>query len=131
MQADIIWLAEHNLAINQSHTRYELIKTIQRQLPNSKIVAATSKIKSPSAYKPGGYVQIIANTTISRITAEGMERFGQSPFVGLATRHKSMIFIVTASFKNHRRSGTLTVYNQQWTMMRNDKSRITQTKTTI
>ena len=122
LQADIICFAEHNLAVDQLRTRYDLINTIKRHLPNSRIVLATSDIQSPTAYKPGGCVQIITNTINSRITIQGSDRFGRWTYVGLATKHKTMIFIITTykPCKNHARSRHSTVYNQQWTMMRNE-----------
>ena len=123
LQADIICFAEHNLAVDQPRTRYDLINTIRKHLPNSRIVTTTSAIKSTTAYKPGGCLQIIANTIHSRITTQGSDRFGRWTFVGLATRHKTMIYIVTTykPCKNHNRSGPFTVYNQQWTMMRQEE----------
>ena len=95
---------------------------IRRHLPNSRIATTTSAIKSPTAYKPGGCLQIVTNTIHSRITAQGSDKFGRWTFVGLATRHKTMIYIITIykPCKNHARSGPFTVYNQQWTMMRNE-----------
>lgn len=120
MQADILCFSEHNLATDQSQTRYQLMQTIKRHLPNSRIIVATSEIKSPSAYKPGGCLQIINNTIHSRITEQGSDRFGRWTFAALSTKHKSMIYIITVykPCKNHQGAGPFTVYNQQWTMMR-------------
>ena len=120
IQSDIICLAEHNLAVDQSRTRYTLNETIRRQLPNCRIISSTSEIQSPSQYKPGGCLQIIANTIHSRITTQGSDKFGRWTFVGLSTKHRSMIFIITAykPCKNNHQSGPFTVYNQQWTMLR-------------
>ena len=120
IQTDIICLAEHNLAVDQSSTRYAIHQTIRRHFPNSGIVSATSEIKSPSPYKPGGCMQITTNTTNSRITTQGRDKFGRWTYVGLSTKHHSKIYIVTIykPCKNNSQSGPFTVYNQQWTMLR-------------
>ena len=122
IQADIICFSKHNLATDQSQTKYNLMPTIKRHLPNSRIIVATSKIKSPYTHKPGGCLQIITNTIQSRITPQGSNRFGQWTFVALSTKDKSMIYIITVykPCKNHQGAGLFTVYNQQWTMMRKE-----------
>ena len=120
IQADIICIAEHNLAVDQSKTRFDLTNTIKRHLPNSRIVLTTSEISFPTAYKPGGCLQIITNSTNGRVTTQGVDRLGRWTYVGLATKNKSIIFIITLykPCKHNQNSGPLTVYKQQWTMLR-------------
>ena len=122
MQADIICFAEHNLAVDQHKTRYELTNTIKRHLPNSRTVSATSNITFPTAYKPGGCLQIITNTIHGRITTQGSDRLGRWTYVGLATKANSMIFVITIykPCKNNPNSGPLTVFKQQWSMLRQE-----------
>ena len=118
----MISLAEHNLAVDQSQTRYNLISTIKRHFPNSRTIACTSEIDFPTTYKPGGCLQIVANTLQSRITFQGSDRFGRWTYIGLATKTNSMIVIITVykPCKHTQTSGPLTVYRQQWTMLRKE-----------
>ena len=113
-------MAEHNLAIDLSQTRYGLTNTIRRHFPNARIVMATSEIQSTSAYKPGGCLQIITKSTHGRITSQGHDRLGRWTYTGLATQNKSIIFVITVykPCKDHTNSGPSTVYNQQWSMLR-------------
>ena len=122
IQADIICFAEHNLAVDQHKTRYELRNTIKRHLPNSRTVSATSNITFPTAYKPGGCLQIITNTIHGRITTQGSNWLGRWTYVGLATKASNMIFVITVykPCKNNPNSGPLTVFKQQWTMLRHE-----------
>ena len=122
LQTDIICIAEHNLAIDQSKTRYDLFNKIRKHLPNSRIIAATSGIVSATPYKPGGCLQIITKTTHSRITTQGSDRLGRWTYAGLATKTKSMIFVITVykPCKNNSQAGPQTVYKQQWSMLRQE-----------
>ena len=76
MQVDIICLAEHNLAVDQSNARFELIKTIQKHLPNSRIITTTSTIEFHTPFQPGGCLQIFSRTIHSRITTQGSDKLG-------------------------------------------------------
>ena len=123
IQADIISFAEHNLAVDQSQTRYNLISTIRKHLPNSRTITCSSEIKFPTAYKPGGCLQIITSTIQSRITFQGSDRFGRWTYTGFATKAKSIIVVVTLykPCKQNHKPGPMTVYRQQWTMLRTEK----------
>ena len=81
---------------------------------------ATSNIEFPSAYKPGGCIQITSRTTQGRITMQGSDELGRWTYVGLATKDKNMIFIITAykPCQPSSKPGPLTVHSQQWSMLR-------------
>ena len=123
LQADIISIAEHNLATDQSKTRHELFSVIKRHMPNSRALASTSNIQFPTRYKPGGCLQIVSSSIQGRISQQGSDRYGRWTYVGLATRSQSMIFIITVykPCKSSHQTGSLTVYKQQWTMMREEQ----------
>ena len=120
LQTDIIAFAEHNLAVDQSKTRYDLTSTIKKHLPNSRTISSTSEIQFPTAYKPGGCLTIATSSIQSRINLHGSDRFGRWTYMGLVTKAQGMIVIITVykPCKNNATSGPLTVYRQQWTMLR-------------
>ena len=121
IESDIVCLTEHNLATDEPKTRYDLYNTIKRHMEGSRTITATSSIKFPSSFKPGGTLMIVQRTVQCRINKQGSDELGRWTYIQLATKQDSMIYIVTiykpckSSF-NH--AGPMTVFRQQWTILR-------------
>ena len=70
-------------------------------------------------------MKIIAKSLHSRITEQETDYLGRWSYVRLATKQKSMIYFITAykPCKNSAtRAGPMTVYKQQWTLLRSKGS---------
>ena len=121
LDADIICFTEPNLDTSQPKIRLDLHKTIQRHCPQSKILSTTSPLTFQSAFKPGGCLTIIRNSLHSRVNHQGYDELGRWQYVRIATKTEAMIYIITI-YKpcKHtlKQAGPMTVFRQQWTILR-------------
>ena len=121
IQSDIVCLTEHNLATDDPKTRYDLYKSVKRHMEGSRTIMSASSIKFPTTFKPGGTLMIVQRTVQCRINQQGSDELGRWTYIRLATRRESMIYIITI-YKpcktSFNQAGPMTVFRQQWTILR-------------